>query len=185
MSNDLEKWLNKKESSKELITDSLIQKFEACLSEEVDLSNYFEDIKQFEYEKIKLAQLEYIERLKSHQFKEKIITDKAPLNFFYIGFILKFLPNSKFINVVRNPIDNCWSLYKNHFPTKIDFANDLHISQDKIKEYIHNWPDEIYEIIIMLQKTPSLKHYIYHLPNGDGVLEFNLNDKRFERVVMD
>ena len=60
---------------------------------------------------------------------------------------------------------------------KIDFANDLHISQDKIKEYIHNWPDEIYEIIIMLQKTPTLKHYIYHLPNGDGVLEFNLNDE--------
>ena len=60
---------------------------------------------------------------------------------------------------------------------KIDFANDLHISQNKIKEYIHNWPDEIYEIIIMLQKTPSLKHYIYYLPNGDGVLEFNLNDE--------
>ena len=39
MSNDLEKWLNKKESSKELITDSLIQKFEACLSADVDLSN--------------------------------------------------------------------------------------------------------------------------------------------------
>ena len=39
MSNDLEKWLNKKESSRELITDSLIQKFEACLSADVDLSN--------------------------------------------------------------------------------------------------------------------------------------------------
>ena len=33
----------------------------------------------------------------------------------YIGFILKFLPNSKFINIVSNPIDNCWSIYKNHF----------------------------------------------------------------------
>ena len=39
MSNDLEKWLNKKESSEELITDSLIQKFKACLSADVDLSN--------------------------------------------------------------------------------------------------------------------------------------------------
>ena len=60
---------------------------------------------------------------------------------------------------------------------KIDFANDLHISQDKIKEYIHNWPDEIYEIIIMLQNSPKLKHYIYYLPNGDGVLEFNMIGK--------
>jgi hypothetical protein len=60
---------------------------------------------------------------------------------------------------------------------KIDFANDLHISESKIKEYIHRWPDEIYEIIIMLQNSDQLKHYIYHLPNGDGVLEFNLNEK--------
>ena len=58
---------------------------------------------------------------------------------------------------------------------KIDFAANLNISEDKIKEYIHNWPDEIYEIIIMLQKSDELNHYIYHLPNGDGVLEFNLD----------
>ena len=53
----------------------------------------------------------------------------------------------------------------------------LHISEEKIKEYIHNWLDEIYEIIIMLQNDPNLDHYIYHLPNGDGVLEFNLNNE--------
>tara|TARA_A100001015_G_scaffold174960_1_gene194510 strand:+ start:15032 stop:15415 length:384 start_codon:yes stop_codon:yes gene_type:complete len=59
----------------------------------------------------------------------------------------------------------------------IDFAKNLHISESKIKTYIHNWPDEIYEIIIMLQNENNPNHFIYHLPNGDGVLEFNLNPK--------
>ena len=36
MTNDLKKWLNKKESSKEIVTDSLIQKYKACLSADVD-----------------------------------------------------------------------------------------------------------------------------------------------------
>ena len=67
---------------------------------------------------------------------------------------------------------------------KIDFANDLHISEDKIKSYIHSWPDEIFEIIIMLQNNSDMNHYIYHLPNGDGVLEFNLNDSTKKIDIM-
>ena len=39
MTNDLKKWLNKKESSKEIVTDSLIQKYKACLSADVDVKN--------------------------------------------------------------------------------------------------------------------------------------------------
>ena len=39
MTNDLKKWLNKKESSKEIVTDSLIQKYKACFSADVDVKN--------------------------------------------------------------------------------------------------------------------------------------------------
>ena len=39
MTNDFKKWLNKKESSKEIVTDSLIQKYKACLSADVDVKN--------------------------------------------------------------------------------------------------------------------------------------------------
>ncbi len=65
----------------------------------------------------------------------KFFTDKAPLNFFYLGFILKFLPNSKFINLIRNPVDNCWSMYKNCFPTKINFTDDLEDLAKYYKQY--------------------------------------------------
>ena len=101
--------------------------------------NYFELNEKISMNDLLKSKEDYIEFTNNIDSSNKVLTDKAPLNFFYIGFILKFLPNSKFINVVRNPIDNCWSLYKNHFPTKIDFANDL----DDLVNYYKNYRDLI------------------------------------------
>jgi Flp pilus assembly protein TadD len=58
---------------------------------------------------------EYFSFLKSHSFKEKVITDKAPLNFRWIGFLKIFFPNSKVIHCKRDRKDNFLSLYKNYF----------------------------------------------------------------------
>ena len=61
---------------------------------------------------------QYNKLLSYHQFNSKIITDKAPQNFIWIGFIKVFFPNSKIIHCSRDPKDNCLSLFKNHFPSK-------------------------------------------------------------------
>ena len=58
---------------------------------------------------------EYISFLNTYNFQETIITDKAPLNFRWIGFIKIFFPNSKVIHCKRNNKDNFLSLYKNLF----------------------------------------------------------------------
>jgi len=115
--------------------------------------NYFELNEKISMNDLLKCEENYIEFTNNIDSSNKVFTDKAPLNFFYIGFILKFLPNSKFINVVRNPIDNCWSLYKNHFPTKIDFANDLGDLVNYYKNYrdlIDFWknlfPNQIYDL---------------------------------------
>ena len=115
--------------------------------------NYFELNEKISMNDLLKCKEDYIEFTNNIDSSNKVLTDKAPLNFFYIGFILKFLPNSKFINVVRNPIDNCWSLYKNHFPTKIDFANDLADLVNYYKNYrdlIEFWknlfPSQIYDL---------------------------------------
>tara|TARA_B100000131_G_C17746496_1_gene463331 strand:+ start:145 stop:540 length:396 start_codon:yes stop_codon:yes gene_type:complete len=60
---------------------------------------------------------------------------------------------------------------------EIDFETNLTIRESKIKSIIHKWPDQIYDIIIMMQKDRSLKHYVFQLPDTSGVLEFNLNRK--------
>ena len=58
---------------------------------------------------------EYNSFLDLYDFKENIITDKAPLNFRWIGFIKVFFPNSKIIHCKRDSKDNFLSLYKNSF----------------------------------------------------------------------
>ena len=60
---------------------------------------------------------QYIELLKHHKFKTNIITDKAPQNFLWLGFIKIFFPNSKIIHSYRNSKDNCFSIFKNYFPS--------------------------------------------------------------------
>ena len=60
----------------------------------------------------------YLEFINFHDFKTDIITDKAPQNFIWIGFIKLFFPNSKIIHCSRNPKDNCLSIYKNYFTSE-------------------------------------------------------------------
>ena len=58
----------------------------------------------------------------------------------------------------------------------LDFTPDLHIREDRIRAFIHRWPEQIYEIIILLQKDNDTDHYIFQLPSGEGVLEFDVNN---------
>ena len=80
--------------------------------------------------------------LNQHQFDNNLVTDKAPQNFLWIGFIKIFLPNSKIIHCYRNPKDNCLSIYKNHFSSKTMFwaydqkdIAEYYILYSKLLEY--------------------------------------------------
>ena len=75
---------------------------------------------------------QYNELLNLHDFKSQIITDKAPHNFRWIGFIKIFFPNSKIIHCVRKPKDNCLSLFKNNF---ISSSMNWSYSQKNIARY--------------------------------------------------
>ena len=70
-------------------------------------------------------QNEYMYHISSIDSSNKSFTDKAPLNFRWIGFIISLFPNSKIVHCTRSKIDNCWSIYKNNFDGNIDFSNDL------------------------------------------------------------
>ena len=73
---------------------------------------------------------QYFENISLFDIDEHVLTDKAPLNFKWIGFIKVFFPNSKIIHCKRNSRDNCLSIYKNNFSSpKMNWAFDLkHIS---------------------------------------------------------
>jgi len=57
----------------------------------------------------------YIEDLTRLNMKERMVTDKMPLNFRWIGFILSAFPKAKIINLNRDPRATCWSNYKHYF----------------------------------------------------------------------
>ena len=95
---------------------------------------------------------EYLNYFNLYNFKEKIITDKAPQNFRLIGFIKLFFPNSKVLHCFRNPRDNCLSLYKNTFASyMMNWTN----KQEDIAEY-YNLYSEI--MSFWKKKIPDFIH---------------------------
>ncbi len=91
---------------------------------DVVVKNFLEEFKFNKQKIIEQSQLDnsviaqkYIELINHHEFKTDIITDKAPQNFLWLGFIRVFFPNSKIIHCSRDPKDNCLSIFKNYFPS--------------------------------------------------------------------
>lgn len=57
---------------------------------------------------------------------ERIVTDKMPFNFWWLGFVLSALPEARVIHVVRDARATCWSIFRHHFPDRgIGFTNDF------------------------------------------------------------
>ena len=68
---------------------------------------------------------DYIDAIRKYSETAKYITDKLPHNFFYVGLIKIILPHAKIIHCMRNPMDNCLSIFKNDFKGSLHFAYDM------------------------------------------------------------
>ena len=44
-----------------------------------------------------------------------VVTDKMPVNFRWIGFIMAALPEARIIHLRRDPVATCWSIFKHYF----------------------------------------------------------------------
>ena len=100
---------------------------------------------------VKNIRSEYYEKVLQLSNK-KFIIDKLPMNFKWIGFIVKAFPEAKIIHIQRNPMAICWSNYKINFP---DPGMDFSLTQkDTAKYYIlyedlmRFWLDKLKEKII-------------------------------------
>ena len=99
-----------------------------------------------------IIEKQYFELLDFHKFTSKIITDKAPQNFRWIGFIKIFFPNSKIIHCNRNAKDNCLSLFKNNFASahmdwsydQKDIADYYNLYSELMKFWNKKLPNDIY-----------------------------------------
>ncbi len=114
----------------------------------------FNNINEISHSKLNQIQDEYNDKLKSFDYKENIITDKAPLNFKWIGFIRKIFPSSKIVHCSRDPMDVCYSNFKNSFQSSsLAFCYDMQklggfykIYKDLMLFWNNLFPDDIFNL---------------------------------------
>jgi len=75
---------------------------------------------------------QYLESLSRFNASENVITDKWPLNFRNIGFILSAIPEAKIIHLKRDARAVCWSIYKHYFS---DTGNGWAYNFDDLAEF--------------------------------------------------
>jgi tetratricopeptide (TPR) repeat protein len=118
----------------------------------IDRESFQESIEDMNcYELIRNQYLESIDRL---NFKERFFTDKALLNFQYIGLILRALPESNIIHIKRDARAICWSIFKSNFAQRgIAFSNDLNdlvgfykLYEEQMEFWHSLFPNKIYDL---------------------------------------
>jgi len=123
-----------------------------------------------------------------------IITDKAPLNFRWIGIIKTIFPNSKIIHCTRDPFENSWSIYKNEFEQGMFFSNSFHDIAEYYKLHNNimdfwkaNFKNEIFELNyedLINNSEEKIKKLIQfcELDWEENCLEFYKNKKSINTV---
>ena len=110
---------------------------------EEELSNIFNQ--NLDIEKINEVRKNYLSKSKIITNNCNFFTDKNPMNFFFIGIIHLLFNKSKIILCERNRMDNLYSIYRNFFPSRIDFSYDLDelkFFENIYREIISFWDQE-------------------------------------------
>ena len=96
---------------------------------------------------------QYLDSLSLLNVPELVITDKMPMNFRLIGFILSALPEVKIIHLKRDARATCWSMYKHYFTDGNGFTfnqEDLAEFYSLYMELMDFWhelfPNKIYDV---------------------------------------
>ena len=86
----------------------------------------------------KLAQLgeEFIKDTRIHRQGAPLFIDKMPNNFRHIGLIKLMLPNAKIIDARRNPLDCCFSVFKQLFAEGQEFSYSLADIGQYYRDYV-------------------------------------------------
>lgn len=101
----------------------------------------------------------FIEDTQIHRLEAPLFIDKMPNNFRHIALIKLILPNAKVIDARRNPLDCCFSGFKQLFAEGQEFTYDLH----DIGQYYCNYLD------LMNHWNEVLPGFILRVNNEDVI----------------
>jgi tetratricopeptide (TPR) repeat protein len=95
---------------------------------------------------------DYLKEISQIAAVEPYITDKMPENFKWIGFLLEAMPGVRIINLQRDPVASCWSMFKIQFSgngytnSLEDLAEYYHLYQDLMNFWRTRFPNQIYDL---------------------------------------
>jgi tetratricopeptide (TPR) repeat protein len=97
---------------------------------------------------------QYLDALSNLNVPESVITDKLPLNFLCIGYILTAFPEAKIVHMKRDARAICWSIYKTNFGStsigysyNIDDLTGFYGLYTDLMDFWHQlFPGKIYDI---------------------------------------
>ena len=98
--------------------------------------DYLENLLTLDKEKIALHGKSYIDETQWAREEKCFFIDKMPNNFPHIGLIKMILPNAKIIDARRNPMDGCFSCFKQYFAKGQHFTYDLDDIARYYKDYV-------------------------------------------------
>ena len=116
-------------------SDFLYDSFARKFDDENDFKNFFTNEVFNQNQLLKISD-DILSKYKMYG-ENKIILDKNPFNFKWIGFIKIFFPKAKVIHSNRNVIDSAFSIYRNLFDGPLGWT----YNQDYLVQYIKNYKD--------------------------------------------
>jgi tetratricopeptide (TPR) repeat protein len=131
----------------------------------------------------------YMRKLDKLSTSKRFITNTTPTNFLYVGLIAAVLPNAQIINCVRNPMDNCLSIFKQLLTDPHAYSHDLEDLGGYFNLYnklMNHWrrvlPGRIYDLPYEALVTDSEKEIrellaFCNLPFDEKCLHFHQTDR--------
>ncbi|WP_020401316.1 tetratricopeptide repeat-containing sulfotransferase family protein [Kordiimonas gwangyangensis] len=120
-------------------------------------------------------------------FEARVLTDKTPANFLYLGHIAAAMPQAKIIHLMRHPLDTCFAIYKTLFRMgypysyRLDHLADYYIAYRKLMAHWHKvMPGQILDVSyenLVMDVAGESRRIIDHcgLAWEDSVLDFHKN----------
>jgi tetratricopeptide (TPR) repeat protein len=93
----------------------------------------------------------YLETLEYRLGDEPMFIEKLPFNFLFLGLIARAWPNARIIHLRRNPMDSCFSMYKQVFTWAYKFSYSLgqlgqyYVAYDRLRNH---WRDVLKDRLI-------------------------------------